>query len=43
MLPEVPEHSGCILPLSYACLYLIKMWGIISLNFDNVQKQALIL
>ena len=35
------RSSGFSPPLSYGCPYLIKMWGIISLNFDNVLKQAL--
>ena len=35
------RNSGFSPPLSYGCPYLIKMWGIISLNFDNVLKQAL--
>ena len=34
------RNSDCILSLSYACLYYVKVWGIISLNFGKALKQA---
>ena len=34
-------NSDCILSLSYAYSNYVKVWGIISLNFDNVLKFCL--
>ena len=35
------RNSDCILSLSYAYSNYVKVWGIISLNFDNVLKFCL--
>ena len=35
------RNSDCILSLSYAYSNYVKVWGIISLNFDNVLKYCL--